>query len=101
MASRANLKIELEKLIDGVTVYFNAPEKTDMKYPAIKCSIYKIDTIHANNLVYRSKICYGLTVIGKLPNDSIIDKLLTLPMCSYDRHYTSDGLNHDVLRLYY
>lgn len=105
MESRLELQYLLEDLMEKLTgkknVYFNAPPNNSMNYPAIKASIYKIDTAHANNKVYKATICYSLTVIGKLPNDAIIKKLLELPMCSYDRHYTSDGLNHDVLQLYY
>ena len=105
MGSRLELQYLLEDLMDKLTgkknVYFNPPPNNNMNYPAIKANLYKVDTAHANNKVYKATKCYNLIVIGKLPNDAIVDKLLELPMCSYDRHYTSDGLNHDVLQLYY
>ena len=101
MGSRLELQYLLENIIGNTNVYFNPPPNNNMNYPAIKAGLYKVNTVHANNKVYKATKCYSLTVIGKLPNDAIVDKLLELPMCSYDRHYTSDGLNHDVLQLYY
>jgi hypothetical protein len=30
-----------------------------------------------------------------------VDKMLELPLCSFNRHYTADNLNHWALELYY
>nr|DAO53484.1 MAG TPA: tail completion protein [Caudoviricetes sp.] len=72
-----------------------------MSYPAIKYSKSKIDTRKANNSTYSKLTRYEITVISKTPDHPVIDKLLELPYCSYDRPYKADGLNHDVLTLYY
>lgn len=105
MGSRLQLQDRLEDILYNLTgkknVYHNAPGISGMDYPAIKFSTYRVDIMHADNCPYKSNKCYTLTVIGKLPNDKIVEELLKLPMCSYDRPYTSNGLFHDVLHLYY
>ena len=103
MGSRLELQTLLEDIMYSLTnernVYYNPP--SNMRYPAIKFEPRTIDTVYADNIPYTISNCYSLTVMGRLPNDNIVTELLKLPMCSFDRHYTYDGLNHDVLKLYY
>ena len=42
-----------------------------------------------------------IIVIDKKPDNEVINKLLELPYCSYDRQYVADNLYHDVFTLYY
>lgn len=44
---------------------------------------------------------YELTVIDKNPDSDILDRVASLPMCAFERHYTADNLNHDVYNIYY
>lgn len=101
MASRIELQEKLENLLGSKNVYYQVPESIRMNYPAIKYSKSKIDTRKANNSTYSKRTRYEIIVISKLPDNPVIDKLLELPYCSYDRPYKADGLNHDVLTLYY
>jgi hypothetical protein len=101
MGSRLELQALLETTIGNTNVYYNPPPNIQMVYPAIKFNRSDVDTLYADSIPYTTTNRYTVTVIGKLPNDSIVDKLLSLPMCSFDRHYTYDGLNHDVLKLFY
>lgn len=101
MGSRPQLQTLLEGLLGSRNVYYNPPGGTVMKYPAIKYALYDVNTSHADDVLYRSTVCYSITIINALPNDNMVEKILKLPMCSFDRHYTYDGLNHDVVRLYY
>lgn len=96
---QAKLQAKLEELLGSKNVYYQAPGR--MSYPAIKYEIDDIENTHANNLTYRVSRRYKVTVIDRLPDNPVIEKLLKSPMCSYDRHYVSDNLNHDVLTLYY
>lgn len=96
---QAKLQAKLEELLGSKNVYYQAPGR--MNYPAIKYEIDDIENTHANNWTYRVSRRYKVTVIDRLPDNPVIEKLLKLPMCSYDRHYVSDNLNHDVLTLYY
>lgn len=101
MGSRAELQALLESLLGSRNVYFQPPASVLMKYPAIVYSRDDIDARNANNKVYTKTVAYSVTVIDKDPESSVIDKIADLPMCSFDRHYVADNLNHDVFTLYF
>lgn len=101
MASRLELQSKLEELLKSKNVYYQPPETVKMAYPAISYSKNAIRTTHANDSMYSKKTQYTLIVISRKPDDPVIEKLLQLPYCSYDRNYKSDNLEHDVLTLYY
>lgn len=89
-----------EKLLGSKEVYYQPPESIKMSYPAIVYFKSGISTVKANDGNYRKHTKYTVTVIDKRPDHPVIDKLLSLPYCSYDRNYKSDNLEHDVLTLY-
>lgn len=101
MASRLNLQTELETILGSRNVYYQPPESVKMKYPAIVYSRKNIDNIFADDTVYTQNHSYELTVIDPNPDSEIVMKVSKLPACTFDRHYTTDNLNHDVFRLYY
>lgn len=101
MGSRLDLQYKLEELLGARHVYFQPPASVTMEYPAIKYSKSRIDTKKANDSTYSKFTRYELIVISKKPEDPVIDKLLALPYCSFDRAYKADNLYHDVLTLYY
>jgi hypothetical protein len=101
MASRLELQSKLEELLGSKNVYYQPPESVKMSYPAIVYSKSDIQSRFANSSAYSLSTRYEIIVIDKTPDNSVIDKLLNLPYCSFDRHYKSDNLNHDVLSLYY
>ena len=101
MADRPNLQTFLEELIGSRNVYFDPPASVKMDYDAIRYSRKSIRKLVANDATYKLQKPYELIVISKRPNSVIIDKLLALPYCSHDRHYTADNLHHDVFTLYY
>lgn len=98
---REELHAKLVELLGSTNVYYQAPETLKMSYPAIRYSRQDIDIRHADDMKYLKKTRYELIVICKSPDHPVIQKLLELPYCSYDRHYASDNLNHDSLTLYY
>lgn len=82
-------------------VYFEPPESIKMKYP---CIVYGLDDIYsekADNTSYRNTRLYQITVIGKDPDTDVPEKILELDMSSYERRFKSDGLIHDIIRLYF
>lgn len=101
MGERIELHSLLQELLGSEYVYYQAPESIKMSYPAIRYSKSAIRKMNANNRAYSMKDCYQLIVIDRLPDNPVIKELLTLPYCSYDRHYVADNLNHDVLTIYY
>lgn len=101
MASRLELQSKLEELLGSGNVYYQPPASVKMSYPAIKYSKTRLQSDFADDRSYQLRTCYEIIVIDKKPDNPVIEQLLTLPYCSYDRHYASDNLNHDVLTLYY
>lgn len=101
MNRREELQTMLEELIGNHNVYFQPPENLKLKYP---CIVYSIDDIHrlaADNKAYRWQHRYSLTYISTHPTDDVVDRLIELPLCSFDRAYTSDGLYHYNYTIYY
>lgn len=82
-------------------VYFQPPESLKIKYPAIIYSRDNIENDFANNNVYMQNNRYQVIVIDKNPDSEIVEKVSKLPRCSFDRHYTSDNLNHDSFIIYF
>lgn len=99
----ARPRSELQALLKGIVdkVYFQPPNGLQMEYP---CIVYKkadVDTKRASNSIYNSSKRYAITVIDRDPDSLIPETVLALPLCSYDRQYIADGLNHDVFTLYF
>ena len=101
MKTRAELQAKLEELLGSSNVYYQPPATVRIKYPAIIFSKSRIDTLKANDSTYAKNKRYEIIVVDKKPDNPVIDKILDLPYCSYDRSYEADNLNHDVLTLYY
>lgn len=101
MGTRLELQNKLEEILGCRHVYFQPPESQKMEYPAIRYSLKDIRSTYANDTVYSFEKSYELIVINRLQNDTLIDKLLQLPYCTYERQYKTDNLYHDVLNLYF
>lgn len=101
MAQRLQLQSLLVQILGSNNVYFQPPPTVKMKYP---CIIYKRDrlsTRFADNKPYKHKKRYQVTIVDTNPDSDIHEKVAALPMCSYDRFYTADNLNHDVYNLFF
>lgn len=97
------LRLDLQELLEDVTanVYFQPPTNVKLVYP---CIIYKRDdedAKYAGNTLYKHTKRYQVTVIDRDPDSTLPDTVRNLPLCSFDRHFTADGLNHDVFNLYF
>ena len=101
MGLRLELHEILVKILGSDQVYFQPPETIKMKYPCIVYGRGSGDTIFADNSAYRFTQRYQITVIDRDPDSKIPEKIADLPMCTYDRHYNIDNLNHDVFNLYF
>lgn len=99
--TRLTLQTKLEDLLGSNHVYYQPPENLKMEYPAIRYSKNDIENIYASNIKYISRDVYDLIVIDKKPDNPVIKKLLELPYSEFDRHYVADGLNHDIIRIFY
>lgn len=91
----------LKEVLGSDNVYFQPPDDATMIYP---CIVYERDNDsvqHADNLPYRSALRYQVTYMDYNPDSDVVDKLRDLPLCSFNRHFATSGLNHDVFVLYH
>jgi hypothetical protein len=101
MGTRLELQSTLENILGSRNVYFQPPENIKISYP---CIIYKRNyekTNFADNKPYKNTKRYAVTIVDRNPDSIVLDKLSNMPMCSFDRHMTVDGLNHDIYNLYF
>lgn len=101
MGQREDLQTILEAVLGSDYVYFQPPESVKMEYPCIVYGRFAVDIKFADNSPYANKKGYQVTVIDKDPDSEIPDKVMALPLCSYQRFFTVDNLNHDIYNLYY
>lgn len=96
-------RLDLHEILKGFTnnVYYQPPSTIKMKYPAIVYARESIENTFANDSVYAQSHFYQITVIDEDPDSGIVKGISRLPKCRYNRHYTSDNLNHDVFTIYY
>lgn len=87
--------------IGSNNVYYQPPEDIRMKYPCIVYTHDKNEVLYADNRNYVKLNRYSVTVIDKDPDSRIRDKIEELQFCTYDRHFTSDNLNHFNYTLYF
>lgn len=101
MGSRLELHERLCEILGNRNAYFQPPSSKKMEYDAIRYSRKTIDNVHADDSVYAQHKAYELVVIYRNPDSDLPLKISRLPMCSFDRHYVADNLNHDVFTIYY
>lgn len=101
MPSRLELQTTLEEILGSRNVYFQPPSSVRMQYPAIIYSRKDIEKRPADDSIYHKLPSYEVILIDKNPDSKYVEKIFDLPYCSFDRHYESDNLNHDVFTLYF
>ena len=101
MGTRLELHEVLCNIIGSRNVYYQPPESIKMNYPAIVYSRNDISNKYGDDIPYIQSVSYQVTVIDKDPDSTIVSDVAKLPYCRFNRHFTSDNLNHDVFTLYY
>lgn len=96
-------RLQLHQILKSIVphTYFQPPENLSMTYPAIRYEVDDADTAFADNIPYRFTWRYQLTLITEDPDDPAREKLVSLPMCRYDRHYAKGELHHYVFNIFY
>jgi hypothetical protein len=101
MAPRFELQTLLTDILEANHVYFQPPPSVQMVYPCIVYSRDYEQINYADDIPYKHRKRYLVTVIDRNPDSEIPDKISELSMCTYDRFYTADNLNHDVYKLFF
>lgn len=92
---------ELEKILGSKHVYFQPPETLKMEYPAIVYERTDMPVLNADNEKYLRSCKYRVTVIDKSPDSSVVDVISKLKFAKFNRHFATNGLNHDVFLVYW
>lgn len=102
MANRLAFQDRLEEILGSANVYFQPPSGFRMSYPCFEYSLNRLDVKRANNGVYLMTNGYTVTLIYKDPDSELRNKvLMSFDHCSFNTHFTSDNLHHDVFEIYY
>lgn len=101
MGKRTDLQTIFEEILGTRNVYFQPPETIKMEYPCIVYHMDSGDTQFANNIPYIFNRRYNVLLIAEDPDNPYIEKIAELPMCTFDRFYTVDNLNHYSYNLYF
>jgi hypothetical protein len=99
MAQRVDLGNLLKDILGSSNVYFQPPPSFQLKYPCVVYQRTNIHSEHGDNIPYKLEKEYTLTFIYADPDSIIPDEIAKLPKCSFDRHFVSDNLNHDVFKI--
>jgi hypothetical protein len=96
-------RLELQTLLESIAehVYFQPPTNIHLQYPCIVYERDNAESVFANNENYRYVKRYMVTVIDRNPDSDLPDNVAVLPMCTFQRHFTADDLNHDVFNLFF
>lgn len=102
----ARPRVDLQRILENVVgvghkVWFQAPTNTKLTYPCIMYTLSDKDVRKADNGMYKYMNQYECTYITRDPDDPVVDALLALEYCEFDRHYVSDNLNHYTFTIYY
>lgn len=83
-------------------VYYQPPENLKLSYP---CIVYERSnglSQFADDIPYKTSKRYAVTLMCKTAdNDLYVDKLMELPMCTFDREFKSEGIVHSVFNIYF
>ena len=101
MDRRLQLQDLLEATLQSTNVYFQPPANIVMQFPCIVYSRDGANSQYADNYAYRNTKRYSITYIDRNPDSAIPDKIAKLPLCAFSRHFTTEGLHHDVFNLYF
>ena len=99
----ASSRTSLQVLLEGITehVYFQPPNSLQMQYPCIRYERSASELKHADNRLYTHTKRYQVTVIDRNPDSQLPDQVIELPLCSFDRYFAADDLNHYVFTLFF
>ena len=99
MAPRLQLQSLLELIVENV--YFQPPSNFQLQFPCIIYERNGSETERADNTSYLHAKRYQVTVIDRNPDSILPDKVEELPLCSFDRFFTAESLNHHVYNLFF
>lgn len=102
MEKRIELGKKLKEILGNTNTYYQPPESTKIKYPAIMYSLDGIEINHADDIKYAKRKRYSVILIDYNVDSEYVYKILdTFEYCSFERFYVADNLNHWAFTLFY
>lgn len=103
MKTWSDLQAMLQELMgESVKVWYQPPENLKLKYPCVIFELSNAVSNYADNNPYLVNKRYTVTLITKTAdNHDLLDKILGLPLCTFDREFINENLVHDVFTLYF
>lgn len=101
MDNSTKLRQLLSDTIKSENVYFNPGKGVNLRYPCIVFNEAKGHALRSDNTIYRYVRKYEFKYISKTPDEAMVDILMKLLNCSFDRPYVSDQLYHYCFTIYY
>ena len=103
MASTVDRRLELHDILKNIcpNCYFSPPANKQLKYPCIIYNRTNNLTQYGDNKPYLITTRYSVMVIDPDPDSEIVPEIEKLPLCTFDRHYSVDNLNHDSFSIYF
>ena len=101
MGLRSQLQTILEAIPNVEKVYYQPPESIKLVYPCIIYSLSPEYRAYADNLPYSRVNKYYVTVIDRNPDSTIREAVASMKLCSMDKPFTVDNLNHYPFTLYF
>lgn len=98
-------RLELHQILKSTSqldrVYYQPHENVKLVYPCLIYSLDGVKTEFGDDHGYIGTKQYQLTIITRDPETPVLDRLLTLPMCTFSTSFVKDQLYHYILRVYY
>ena len=99
---RLDFDAELRALLATSNTYYEPPANVRLQYP---CVVYQRSNIHdtrANDGHYTRRLQFQVTTISLNPDDEWPQMILDyFPYARFNRSFNADGLNHNVILIYY
>lgn len=89
------------KGLEGVKDAYIQVKNQTMEYPCIVIERDDSFYLFADNIKYIFKKRYTVTVIDRKPDSLIPDLVEELPLTTFDRKFSTEGLNHFVFKMYF
>lgn len=85
-----------------INTYYEPPANVRMSYPCVVYSRGNIDDVRADDMHYTRRLRFMVTTISNNPDSEWPQMILDhFPYSRFDRSYNADGLNHNVMMIYY
>lgn len=100
MSRRTKLHEDLVEVLGNPHVYFQPPPTLLMEYPCIRYELDAKDVRYSNDRPYLVFDRYSVVIMDFDPDSELVNRMMELPYCRFNRKYKADQLCHYVFDCY-